>query len=239
MDYSVCSGSTGQKSIVCSACHGGAITADIFIIDGKLEDESSEEETTEETYVIEITLPVEEGQSVQLFSSGLDETSRLNGPQGNELGELQIKESSVLYNVLALNNFRVRGQNFARLNVELFTSNIENQGEGSFILQGVISNNDGTPNGDQSFYQEIALPKKQLNTKLKSETKMYFANNALNIDAQNNLLLSIFNLNGQEVFQLDNTSSGKVDLSFLPNGMYIAMAQGAMSEQVNFKFVKK
>ncbi|MCB9256408.1 MAG: T9SS type A sorting domain-containing protein [Chitinophagales bacterium] len=239
-DYSVCSGSMSAKSIVCSACHGGAISADIFIVDGKLEDASSEESSgsEEEDIRIQITLPVEEGQSVQLFSAGLNSTSRLvNGETGEVLGDLQIKESSVLYNVLALNRFRLGSQNYAKLDLALQTSSLET-GEESFVLQGVISNNDGTPQGDQSFYKEISLVKKELLSDWEEGLSLYYAKDALNIESKGEVSLSIFSLSGQEFYSTKQVEMAELDLSFLPSGMYIALAQGSSDQRKILKFIK-
>lgn len=237
-DYSVCDGTMSQKSIVCSACHGGAISADIFIIDGKLEEESSNDVDTSDNYVLEIIVPIEEGQSIQLFSSGLDRTNRLNDLQGNEIGALQIKESTVLYNLLALNNFRQRGQNFAKLEFSLVTSNLASEEHSSFVLQGVISNNDGTANGDQSFYQEITLAKKNPKTELVA-TRMFYVNSMLNVESEKDLMVSVFNLSGQEMYRSEEYAVNKLDLSFLPDGLYIAVAQTPNSAQKILKFIKE
>jgi hypothetical protein len=88
----------------------------------------------------------------------------------------------------------------------------------TITIQGVLSNSDGTPNGDYSFSKEVGLEPVQ------KSLDAYFANNSFFVAERANELLRVVDLQGKVVYSgYIAENQARIDLAELGSGIYQAV----------------
>ena len=236
-DHEVCPGVAGHKALACSACHGGSISGDVFIIDGKVENENTGENSFE--YIIRV--PTEGLGLLQLFSASADRVygaPRVDVDLATAL--LEVK-GSTLYNAVNLSKYK-SANNMSEFTIRYSFEEPLTMTK-KMILQGVISNNDGTAEGDQTFYKEIAIEPQEtglesLNHSLAYNQAYYYNNQVIISIPGNSQWVQIMDLQGK-IVQLNFVENYEVvDVTPLVKGIYLVLVGKGTSSQQSFKFVK-
>ena len=186
-----------QKNFTCSSCHTSIIDG---IIIGKNDDSLFID--------IELIIPSNvEYEAVQINIDGKTPTIAGIMPYlENEIG--------TVYNLDLSSTKGNKKEN--KINIKYPIS--ENK---EVIIQGVLTNIDGTTKGDYSFYKKISLEENSLSF---DNVSIYptIANSKITIkDAKLNSLFSIFDISGKVVYQntiLDNSNT--IDVSNFNTGYY-------------------
>lgn len=236
-DYEACVGLEGRKSLACSACHANSISGDVFIVDGKDEEEEDvEPDTDENTYNYTFVIPVRSSSYLQVSASN-EGSSRIR------------KVEMPLTNVFAQND---REFSFNRLSIgqlksidkDIFQFEMSYTFEEAIteptivMVQGVLSNNDGTSAGDYSFSKEILVQPKAKLLAASLEFNSYFNKGVLYVQQEAADQVRVLNLQGQVVYNSVVPAIEAIDLSGLENGVYFAIVGSKAANLQNIKFVK-
>lgn len=220
-DYGVCAVNSGQKALVCGSCHGGSsVSNGVFIIDGK---EDDEEETND--YVVSVRIPSSDLSYIQFSTEAISNTVKPT-IDINFASLIRDFKGSSLFTPINLSQKSLQSQNgFIETEIHVNFNEAITEPQ-DFILQGVLSNRDGSPKGDKSFYTTFTIQpksKKEESTISKvrndSYSKSYFNANTLHIQ-QDNSLMQVFDLQGKLVHKQFMIDKGIIPVDFLPNGTY-------------------
>jgi hypothetical protein len=230
---------SGHKALACSACHGGSISSDVYIIDGKREEDVTS--SGEEGFVYEVKIPVGYGSIVQLFASNDEIAYDDPKVEIDYTDVLKDLRGSALFN--AVNLFEGKSFNgFTSVNVS-YTFEEAIKETKTFILQGVISNNDGTVNGDHTFYKEIVIEHKEssiqaANLSIASD-KIYYNNNQVIVSSPGKTQqVQIIDLQGKVVYNTIVDGYGVIDVSTLNQGIYLVVSGNTKETLQTMKFLK-
>lgn len=208
-DYDICSGTEGYKSLACSACHGGSFASDVFILDGKTDPNN------EAVYSFDIRIPDSDLASLQLAVN----TSQQSGVrvEVDMVSAIREARDNALFSLISLSQKSANGTDGFFTTVHLYFDEAP-QVRQSVALQGVLSNNDGTPYGDQAFSKELIVEPKA------KKLDAYVAEQTLYVNEQSAELLRIVDMQGRIVYE-QNLSDRKstIDLSHLNQGVYQAI----------------
>lgn len=209
-DYDMCAGTEGHKALACSACHGGSFANDVIILDGKTDPED------EATYEVGIRIPDSDLASLQLAVNISQESS--GRVEVDMLSAIKEARNNSLFSLISLNQKSARDDQgfYTTVHVKFEEALTSPQ---YITIQGVLSNNDGTPFGDQSFSKEVKLEPVQ-----KQHLDAYFANNSFFVQERANELLRVVDLQGRVVYSdFISDSKASIDLSSLEQGIYQAV----------------
>lgn len=235
-DYGSCNGVTELKALTCGSCHGGSISEDIFIMEGKNDDDSRS------TFVYELAIPVKEAQALQLGTRLVGTTNQNPKIEGEFSSSKLVSKGRTIFNLVSLfqKNANIKNGN---LNTSLSITFDEPITEQQTIaIQGVLSNEDGTVDGDRSFYQEVVInPVEKTNISEAVSVKevgAYYTQQKLMLKDVKQDVLRIVDLQGRVVkTETLDKSKSSVDLSSLNQGLYRAVFGSKASdiEQVAFR----
>jgi hypothetical protein len=236
-DNEVCPGVAGHKALACSACHGGSISGEVFIIDGKVQEDNPEDNSFE--FIVRV--PSGSLGLLQLFSSSADQVYGAPRVEVDLSTALLEVKGSTLYGAVNLskdksvNNTKEFTIRYSF--VEPLTMSTK------MILQGVISNNDGTKEGDQTFYKEITIePKKEdlqaSNLSLVYDQAYYHNNQVVISNPGKTQAIQIIDLEGKVVHSAIVEECENIDVSQLVQGMYLVLVGNHKNNLQTFKFVK-
>lgn len=208
-DYDMCAGTIGHKALACSACHGGSFANDIIILDGKADPES------DTRFDIAVRVPESILASLQLAVQLPEERGiRLDSDKQSVVKETS---NSTLFSLVSLNQKSLNDAEsfYTTLHLEFD----EPLTEVAYItIHGVLSNGDGTSQGDYTFSKEVVLEPAQKNL------DAYFSNNSFYVGQRANELLRVVDLQGRVVYkQYIADSEARIDLSELESGIYQAV----------------
>lgn len=236
-DNEVCPGVAGYKALACSACHGGSISDQVFIINGKLEGDSTDGSSFE--YVVRV--PSGSLSVLQLYASMANEVygaPRVSVDFTDAL--LEVKGSALFNAVNVLQKKAGKDANEFTIRYAFDEPLTETK---TMILQGVLSNSDGTVNGDQTFYKEIVIEPKEGDLQSANLTlardQAYYNNNQIIVSNPGKIQsIQIIDLQGKLVQSALVEGYDNVDVSSLENGVYLVVLGNNKKELQSFKFVK-
>ncbi|MFT4970773.1 MAG: hypothetical protein ACI9O4_002535, partial [Chitinophagales bacterium] len=114
------------------------------------------------------------------------------------------------------------------------------------VIQGVLSNQDGTVNGDRSFYKEVVLQPAEKKESLSAESianqklDAYYYEQNLFLDAEEANVLRVINMEGKVVADFNvHAASNQLDLSALNKGVYYAVLGFNSRNLQSMTFIKK
>lgn len=231
-DYGNCAGTTEHKALTCGACHGGSISNEVFIIDGKTE------EIEENVYEYVVKIPASTLSSLQLSTRVLGLVSINPTVQVDLASEMAVEKGQTLFSLVNLNEktTKVNGKDelYTRFR---FAFNEALSEPTTVAIEGVLSNQDGTVNGDQSFYKELVLePAKLVDSKLDA----YYFDHRLVLGNLYSDLLRIIDLQGKVVYsEYIEESTRQVNLKDLNEGIHYAIMGTHNKEQESLSFYVK
>jgi len=236
-DNEVCPGLLGHKSLACSACHGGSISGEVFIIDGKVDDEYVEVWGNE--YVIRI--PSDRLGILQLFSSTKEQVYGASNVAVDVATSLWEVKGNTLFNPINLTKQKSSNGRSEITIRYVFDEPITKAK--TMILQGVFSNNDGTAEGDQTFYKEITIQAKNegiqgSNLSLAFDQAYYNGKQVIISNPGKIEAVQILDLQGKIVRSVVVEDYQNIDVSELQSGMYLVLIGNNRMEMQRFKFVK-
>jgi len=201
-----------QRDLICSSCH--SVLIDDIIV-GK---------TYDSLFLnIEVTIPNSNIYSAVELDI-IDNEKPLIINEG--FTPLFQNEFNTIYN-LPLNNDR-KGKKENTILIKYPLESISDNKE--LKIQGVITNGDGTIDGDYSFFKTISLEDNINKAVQKINVFPTVARNEINIDNAENSVISIYALNGKLVYK-NNIINNKdiVDVSNFENGFYFMRIQNENS----------
>lgn len=220
-DYGGCSGSSsGHKALTCGACHGGIVSDDIYILDGKTDVEFAPAQTV---FTIPVQLPAFENPFLQIETHSADKVNTYFNILNKK--PIRIAQESTLFETSKLTH-----KNTQTLYLEVAVDNHQKLPT-NIILQGVVSDGDGTMNGDQSFYKEIDL--NDFVDQAANKKSIYYYNNQLHFKKDKLQSIAIIDISGKVLIKQQTNQT--IDVSELPQGKYFVTINGKRSE---FSFVK-
>lgn len=251
-DYTMCPGiNSSNKAIACAACHGGSISNDVVVIGGGKdevnENDTNENENDNTDFNFEVKIPNIELSLVQIATSSVDR--RINAPVStiSLTNELLNTSSISLFNTINLSSIDSgKKESSKSFNVNFKFNNAITEPQ-TLIIQGVLSNNDGTVYGDKTFYKEVIIqPKNNLieednldAVNLSIAHENYFYNNdKLYISSLNNKQVRIVNIQGKVVLDTQVENYEKIDVSHLNKGNYFVIIGNTGKEMQSFQFAK-
>lgn len=246
-DYGVCSGTSGQKALTCGSCHGGSISDDVFIIDGKTENEESNGVPTSTFSGGIIVRGIVGFQNLQVMVrqiskkpvGGLllvDRKIPLVSNAGVELSSPLVLVQKKSTNAATTIPIEIR-----------FDENLTEPQ--NYFVEIVLSNADGTANGDKVLAQEIVVYPAAKNeeetpsisaTNCMADEESFYANNTIIslVYDEAPIDLLVYNLMGQQVVHHTFQNSSSIDVSNLPTGKYFVKQIQNGKEIVNYSFAK-
>ena len=247
-DYSICNGAnSSHKAIACNACHGGNIAGGVVVIGGGKDDVETNDDNSSTDFEVEVKLPNVDLESIQIASYIIDQ--KLNTPViAINKTEIALNTRTItLFNALnlaSLGSGKTGEDKSFTINYHFNEALTEAQ---TVVIQGVISNNDGTVNGDQTFYKEVVL---QAKSNIQEETseapisssivqeKHYYNNNQLYIRVSNPQKVRVLDLQGKIVLDTKTNENKAIDVSNLSHGNYFVVIGTSGKEMQNFQFAK-
>ena len=147
-DYDMCAGTEGHKALACSACHGGSFANDVIILDGKTDPED------ETSYEIGVRIPDSELASLQLAVNISQESSAK--VEVDMVSTIKEARNNSIFSLISLNQKSANDDDGFYTTVHLqFDEEITSP---QYVtIQGVLSNDDGTPFGDKTFSKEVII----------------------------------------------------------------------------------
>jgi hypothetical protein len=233
-DYGACTGTNGQKALACSSCHGGSIVQGVFI-DGRDDEEND--------YVVSVRIPNSDLAYLQISTEAITNTVK---PELDVNLATLIKDfkGSSLFSAINLTQKSVKISNgFIETDIYIHYNEAISEPQ-EFVIQGVLSNMDGTSSGDKTFYSKFTIQPKNKTSEnisepllLESFSKSYYFNNTIYIQEENSII-SIYDLQGKLVHQELFLEKGSTSLTFLPSGMYFV--KGSINGLIveNYAFTK-
>lgn len=233
-DYDMCSGASTAKA-ACSACHLGSITGEVFILDGKVENEAVR--LNENEYETTVRIPLGDFSVLQMNTIAEESfTGRVDVDLAATL--IDLKNNS-LFAISDLFQRKSNGKETEDIKIR-FTLDEKLSESKTVVLQGVLGNGDGTVEGDLAFYKEITLEPKASNLTIVQDGINYHPSHTVlevvSIDKVQDV--RVFDLQGKVVLQSVVESSASIDLTDLDQGYYIAVVGNSGKEMTTYKFKK-
>lgn len=224
-------GSTsGNRNLTCGSCHPGA-AIDPKITEGRI--------VQDKVVEFEIVFPANlEGNSLELF---VNDNKGNNFSSSGATSEPTIIDGvgAQLFYELALSKSSGKKEDIQPVTF-LWNAPATFNEVREIEIQGVISNLDGTEEGDYTFYKTIYVEPSIFN--FEEEIKMYptLASSVLHVEgfAEETNVLKVVNILGKTVYQSSVLQNAKlsIDVTNLDNGNYFLMI-GEGKDLESFRFV--
>lgn len=246
-DYTACPGAkSSHKAIACSACHGSSVSNDVVVIGGgKDEEEINEEGENDFNFVVK--LPNIDIDLIQIATNTTSRTAKLPKVDISLTRDLLSAGSLTLFNAVNLPENKT-GKKSANKSFDVSFSFDEAITEAqTLIIQGVISNNDGTVNGDKTFYKEVVIQPKNntiapenveaVNLSIAQEA-YYYNNNHIIISSLTNKQVRVIDLQGKVLIDKEVANYENIDVSNLTKGNYFVIVGSTGKDMQSFQFAK-
>lgn len=205
---------SGSRNLTCGSCHGGSINTDIIITEGLVEGNDNNYFDIEIVVPLDITVSAVQA-NLNSYKKGKFYSSL------NNVKPLFVDDYGVQYALMDLQNSKGGKKEIDPLVFKWYPP--ENfSGTQNIIVEGVLANLDGTPDGDYSFYKEISIDVQAAEDAFKIYPTV--VTDVLNIKGlEKNELVQVFDFSGKNVFS-QKLSNEEIELSSLSEGNYILKA---------------
>lgn len=205
---------TGSRNLTCGSCHGGSINTDIIIVDGLEEGNDTE---GDKFFELEIFIPSNIALAAIQTNINFGNKGKLSA-YSNIVKPLFEDSYGMQYPLMELKNSKKNKKENESLVFRWFPPK-DFTGSHNIIVEGVLANTDGTPNGDYTFYKEISVNVGSIDNTFGIYPTVVTDNIYIK-GVNNNDWVYIFDYSGKNVLK-EKISFGQISLSTLSRGNYI------------------